>query len=143
MSEDQRVHNESHPILGATFHVKSISVDGVLEENADSCVSLKGPILVNPQTSAPATVSGSANKDIMTMSGGFREAQVATYSEAAVGTHDCLFWARWKERSVPSRGTEFDLPPQAGQMGVDNPEDFLTVLKSILFTPYNFTKDHL
>ncbi|MCJ8276254.1 MAG: hypothetical protein HRT44_13490, partial [Bdellovibrionales bacterium] len=143
MSEDQRVHNESHPILGATFHVKSISVDGVLKENADTCESLQGPVLVNPQTSAPATVSGSANKDIMTMSGGFREAQVATYGEAAVGTHDCLFWTRWRDRSVPSRGTEFDLPAQAAQMGVDNPEDFLTVLKSILFTPYNFTKDHL
>lgn len=135
--------NARHPnqMITATFHLKSLTVDGVLEKNADSCNSESG--WIDETDSVPALVTGSANKDVMTMSGGFREYQVAIFDKKTVALHDCTFWSRWNSDTVTqaSDGLDFELPPQAAQMGITDKKVFLNLLKQLFFTPYNFTKD--
>ncbi len=142
ISEDQRRHQQSHPLLGATFHLKSLSVDGVMRADSDTCNDITGAIFSEKDNSAPAAVSGSANKDIMTMSGGFRESQITTYDFSSVADHDCLFWQRWDHHSMASTGLEFELPKQADQMGITDKQTFLNTIRQIVFSTYNFTKEH-
>lgn len=126
--------------ISATFHVKSLSVDGVLHQDSSSCgTGLNRTI----DDAAPMLITGSANKDIMTMSGGFRESQVAIYSEDAVNLHDCLFWSRWNDSnsSESTDGLDFDLPPLAADLGITDKALFLNVIRQIIFSTYNFTKD--
>ncbi len=126
--------------ISATFHVKALSVDGVLQPNLEEC---RNGTERTPKDSAPVMITGSANKDIMTMSGGFRESQVAIYGEEAVTQHDCLFWARWENPSFSQStdGLDFDLPTQAEAMGITDKTVFLNILRQIVFSTYNFTKD--
>lgn len=139
-----RKDSRKHPgqIISPTFHVKSMSVDGVMADDFDSC-SQGEPNFAHLEDAAPMVISGSANKDVMTMSGGFREYQVGVYDQETVAAHDCLFWARWNDpgKSKATDGTDFILPEQAAQMGITDQETFLQVLKQVLFTPYRFTKD--
>jgi len=127
-------------ILSTTFHVKSIGIDGVLEKDRSSCEI--GPLIMSTDDKAPLLISGSANKDVMTMSGGFREYQVAVYDAQTTAQHDCLFWSRWDSSAAQTTdGLDFDLPPQAVEAGITDKEMFLERLKLILFSSYNFTKD--
>jgi phosphatidylserine/phosphatidylglycerophosphate/cardiolipin synthase-like enzyme len=130
-----------HPLLATTFHVKSLSADGVLKADSETCQSIDGALLSEKINSTPVTVSGSANKDIMTMSGGFRESQVAIFDEESVIAHDCLFWARWNNSPHEVDGLDFDLPEQAIQFGIKDKKTFLNFLRQVLFAPYNFTKE--
>ncbi len=126
--------------ISATFHVKSLSVDGVLKKDLANCYDGSES---TPEDSAPVMITGSANKDIMTMTGGFRESQVAVYAEEAVTQHDCLFWSRWENPSatVTTDGLDFDLPPQAQELGITDKAVFLNLLRQLVFSTYNFTKD--
>jgi phosphatidylserine/phosphatidylglycerophosphate/cardiolipin synthase-like enzyme len=127
-------------ILSTTFHVKSIGIDGVLESDQASC-NFEEPV-VSTDEKAPLLITGSANKDVMTMSGGFREYQVAVYDAEATARHDCLFWSRWNSSSaIMTDGMDFDLPQQAIDAGFTEKEKFLEALKVVLFSAYNFTKD--
>ncbi len=136
--EDSAAHPGQQ--ISATFHVKSLSVDGVLKGDSHLCRTGEEK---SPDDSAPVLITGSANKDVMTMSGGFRESQVAVYSEKAVTQHDCLFWARWEDpnSTESTDGLDFDLPPQAADMGITDKTVFLNTLRQVLFSTYNFTKD--
>lgn len=126
--------------LSPEFHLKSITVDGVRAGEVDVCNS-SNPSLKHHKT-IPALITGSANKDVMTMTGGFREYQVLVYSEEAVVRHDCIFWARWNsnQESVETNGLDFLVPPEAVQAGLDE-ENFLNVLRMVFFSAYNFSKD--
>ncbi len=131
-----------HPkqTIGATFHLKSITTDGVLAQNTQSCES------DNPKVDdsfIPVLITGSANKDVMTMSGGFREYQVAVFDKKAVSEHDCVFWKRWHDpdSSITTDGLDFVLPQQAEQLGIKDQKEFLNFLRQLVFAPYNFTKD--
>lgn len=126
--------------LAPEFHLKSLTVDGVRAGEVDLCNS-ESPSLKHHST-IPALITGSANKDVMTMTGGFREYQVMVYGEDAVVRHDCIFWARWNnpQESVETDGLDFLVPPEAKQAGLDE-ENFLNVLRMVFFSTYNFTKD--
>lgn len=128
-------------LLSTTFHVKSIGIDGVLEKDQDSCNS--EDVIVETRDAAPVLITGSANKDVLTMSGGFREYQVAVFDKDAVINHDCLFWSRWndEEHAIATDGLDFDLPQQAVDAGVTDKGKFLEVIKNVIFASYDFTKD--
>ncbi|MCC6137647.1 MAG: hypothetical protein IT287_03380 [Bdellovibrionaceae bacterium] len=130
-------YNES---LAPEFHLKSMTVDGVRADETGLCNSNE-PSLKH-HTTVPALVTGSANKDVMTMTGGFREYQVLIYGESAVVRHDCLFWARWNnpQETEETNGLDFEVPPEATQAGLDQ-EGFLNVLRMAFFSTYNFSKD--
>lgn len=128
--------------LAPEFHIKALTVDGVRENEATLCNESQ-PNLKHHRT-LPALITGSANKDVMTMTGGFREYQVLIYGEDAVIRHDCLFWTRWNNpnESTVTNGLDFEVPPEAQQAGLDQ-ESFLSVLRMIFFSTYNFSKDFL
>lgn len=130
-------------LLTTTFHLKAISVDGVSFHNQQTCQSEDKHVL--DSMNQPILITGSANKDVMTMSGGFREYQVAIYDKETVATHDCLFWSRWNnpQSTESTDGLDFQLPEQALQLGITDKEKFLSVLRQLFFSPYNFTKDFL
>jgi phosphatidylserine/phosphatidylglycerophosphate/cardiolipin synthase-like enzyme len=126
--------------LAPEFHLKSITVDGIRAHETDICNSESASL--KHHKTLPALITGSANKDVMTMTGGFREYQVLVYSEDAVIRHDCIFWSRWNNpsESVETNGLDFVAPPEAKQAGLDE-ESFLNVLRMAFFSTYNFTKD--
>lgn len=130
-------YNES---LAPEFHLKSLTVDGVRANETDLCNS-ESPSIKHHKT-IPALITGSANKDVMTMTGGFREYQVLIYGEQAVIRHDCIFWSRWNNPndSIETNGLDFEIPPEARQAGLDE-ESFLNVIRMVFFSTYNFTKD--
>ena len=100
------------------YHMKTISVDGF------------DPAGQRVTTDAPAVlISGSANKDHMTMYGAFREMQAEMYDQrgcstvngeevcGAVAKADKIFWSRWnapadQDGSVPIGPFNFEIPPQ-------------------------------
>lgn len=128
-------------LLAPEFHLKSITVDGVRENEYALCQQDQ-PSLRHHDT-VPALITGSANKDVMTMTGGFREYQVLLYSESAVLRHDCIFWSRWQSahETIATDGLDFELPPEAKNIDVGQ-EDFLNILRMVFFSTYNFTKDY-
>lgn len=136
--------NEVSPVvLGTTFHVKSISIDGLPlnQYNEKTCLSSS----LDSSSGAPLLITGSANKDIMTMSGGFREYQVEAFDDQAVLQHDCLFWKLWNdpESSVETDGlNDFEIPQNIQDLKITDKETFLNILRVFFFTPYEFTKDY-
>lgn len=126
--------------LAPEFHLKSLTVDGVRANETELCNS-ESPSIKHHKT-IPALITGSANKDVMTMTGGFREYQVLVHGEQAVIRHDCIFWARWNNpnESLDTNGLDFEIPPEAKKAGLDE-ESFLNVLRMAFFSTYNFTKD--
>lgn len=134
------VKDQYNEMLAPEFHLKSITVDGVRAGETDLCNS-ESPTIKHHKT-IPALITGSANKDVMTMTGGFREYQVLVHGEQAVIRHDCIFWSRWNNpgESVETNGLDFEIPPEAKQAGLDE-ESFLNVLRMVFFSTYNFTKE--
>ncbi len=109
--------------LAHDYHLKSISVDGVTADQAGLCrqrfQSTKE--LINTMIKIPALVSGSANKDVLTMTGGFREFQVVVYDREATIAHDCLFWERFNDadQSKEIRNETMNLPTELIKAGID------------------------
>jgi phosphatidylserine/phosphatidylglycerophosphate/cardiolipin synthase-like enzyme len=126
--------------LAPEFHLKSLTIDGVRENEFELCQS-DNPSLKHHKTIG-ALITGSANKDVMTMTGGFREYQILAYSDDAVVRHDCIFWSRWNNsaETESTDGLDFELPPEAKDLGLDQ-EGFINVLRMVFFSTYNFTKD--
>ncbi len=141
-TEKYRAGDKTPVVLATTFHVKSISVDGVLAKDHLSC---KSAPVINSDQQVPVLITGSANKDVMTMSGGFREYQVAVYDATAVSQHDCLFWERWNDdtQSVLTNGLDdFEIPDHLKELKITDKKAFLSVLRMFFFAPYDFTKDY-
>ncbi len=141
-TEKYRDGDKKPVVLSTTFHVKSISVDGVLKKDDLSCKSTPE---INSSDATPVLITGSANKDVMTMSGGFREYQVAVYDAKAVSQHDCLFWERWNDdnQSVLTNGLDdFEIPEHLKELKITDKKAFLSVLRMFFFAPYEFTKDY-
>jgi|GEM_PF-2807677 len=126
--------------LSPEFHLKSITVDGVLADNRGSCSQLAPEVGASGAT--PALITGSANKDVMTMSGGFREYQIMAFDNKSVAVHDCNFWQRWDDplATEETDGLDFLLPPEASALGIDSNRDFLEKARQVIFGIYNFSK---
>ena len=138
--------------LSPEYHLKTISVDGVLMANKEMCRNFSNEnqvvddaavqqALANQMDRLPLLISGSANKDNMTMIGGFREFQVAVYDKVASAKHDCLFWSRWtnpnSSREVKVE-EQFQIPDQIRAKGVTNMQ-MLEFLKEFFLGVYNFS----
>lgn len=67
-------------------HGKTISVDGFDSRGERAS-----------RQSLPQLIVGSANKDLLTMKGGFRESQVEVIDLKASREHDLLFWKNWND----------------------------------------------
>lgn len=130
--------------LADTYHLKTISVDGVRKNHGNACAQVaeagdtraaQGQVHSGLM---PILISGSANKDLMTMIGGFREFQAAIFGDRnSVAVHDCLFWERWNnpEHSEDAVADDFALPPKLAEKM--KPEEFLAVIRLLLQTSYN------
>lgn len=137
--------------LSPEYHLKTISVDGVLASNQASCqqIANEAKIVENPSAMKtladqmerlPLLISGSANKDNMTMIGGFREFQVVVYDKTATAKHDCLFWSRWNSPQSSREvkvDEQFQIPDQLKAKGIAN-TDMLEFLKEFFLGVYNF-----
>lgn len=137
------------------YHLKSISVDGVSYEDRDMCGYKNSrsrylaitPIIeknlsqyINP---SPILISGSANKDNMTMLGGFRELQLMIYDKVSSVRHDCLFWSRWdniEESELVTDPYDFIIPRSLEEKGITQ-KDLIKALKHILISGYNFREE--
>ncbi|MBL6991482.1 MAG: hypothetical protein ISR65_16985 [Bacteriovoracaceae bacterium] len=124
----------NNALLAPEYHLKSISVDGIID--ASQCQTS------NPESTIeglPTLISGSANKDNMTMSGGFREFQLVLFDKASTVKHDCLFWSRWNDpdNSIWAKPDDFKVPQSMTEKGI-TPRKLRHILRSIFLNGYNF-----
>lgn len=156
------VKNKYGVMLSPEYHLKGISVDGVTAEQRGMCAQLSNDKQVvwdlnqvqklksAMQGQVPALISGSANKDTMTMLGGFREFQVMIFDAEATIKHDCLFWARYEDpdHAINVAGSNgrvnYDLimlPKEVTDKGITGPL-FNEILKRIMTGAYNTTGEY-
>lgn len=123
------------------FHPKSFSIDGVLFKDRSLVCDQKQDF--DRKGRIPSLVTGSANKDILTMSGGFREFQVQIVGDSAVIAHDCRFWVRWDDPydTVETNGLDFTLPKEITEAGFKEKEKILSGIRMLFFSLYNFSKE--
>ncbi|HTL12237.1 MAG TPA: phospholipase D-like domain-containing protein, partial [Bdellovibrionota bacterium] len=133
------------------YHMKTISVDGF--DASGNRVAGAGPAVI---------ISGSANKDHMTMHGAFREMQLEVWDNrgctgsgiqaqcGAVAEADKVFWWRWNNQAGADEGEgslaadpfKFQVTPQLQQvlhklMGRDlTPPEFLMWARSLIHGAY-------
>ncbi len=149
-SELKKVATGFGAIISPEYHIKALSVDGIPYDKRHLCGSFSNEknVKVSPQLEnqvkgliegTPILVSGSANKDNMTLLGGFREFQLLVFDKLASAKHDCLFWARWDDptKSEPAKPFEVILPPALIERGM-TPKAFVNILKTLLVNGYNF-----
>lgn len=122
-----RLHGPSRQ-FAPEHHGKTISVDGWTSRGQRAT---NGP---------PTLIVGSANKDLLTMKGGFRELQVETFSATAARDHDAYFWLLWNNprESRTASFVEFDGAP-IGQKIRDQgltTQQFMKYVTEILNTLY-------
>lgn len=140
----------AHKDFGANYapeyHLKSLSIDGVLDSQRGACEQPNGKSALlqglNQIETIPMLISGSANKDVMTMTGGFREFQVAVYDRETTISHDCQFWSRFYDADQSTA-----LISASGNMGMNIPPDliekglterrFNQVIRDVVETLYN------
>ena len=135
--------------LSPEYHLKGISIDGVTEAKKQLCGRFSNEKSVNQAdgasamsaiTGRPVLVSGSANKDFLTMMGGFREFQVAIFDDkAASAKHDCLFWSRFTDpdHSENVDMANMNLPPAIKAKGITE-KMVLDIVKRLLNGAYDF-----
>ncbi len=119
----KEVNQKYNVKLAPEYHLKAISIDGVTADLKGLC---KDPqrntsALLEAMTKIPALVSGSANKDVLTMTGGFREFQVVVYDRPATVAHDCQFWQRFDDadQSKSISNETMNLPVELTNVGID------------------------
>ncbi len=109
--------------LAPEYHLKTISIDGVSADMKDLCIDAQKNLIAlnNSMTKVPALVSGSANKDVLTMTGGFREFQVVVYDRSVTIAHDCQFWQRFSDtdQSKEIANETMNLPAELTNAGID------------------------
>ncbi|MCC7440595.1 MAG: hypothetical protein IT285_03115 [Bdellovibrionales bacterium] len=137
------------------YHMKTITVDGF---NAQGARVASGPALL---------ISGSANKDHMTMHGAFRETQLEIWDGrgcagtgpaarcGAVAEADRIFWARWNNQldleagggSKDADAFRFQVPPELQQVFTKvlrrdmTPAEFLLFARSLIHGAYELEED--
>lgn len=141
-----------HPLFHLEYHMKTISADGF--QASGERVSAQA---------LPVLISGSANKDHMTLLGAFREIQAEVYDSrpcqgegaqqicGAVAEHDRMFWRRWHNQASPVDGGgsveidpfRFTLYPQFRDLStrligrVIEPAEFLPFARNLIHTLYD------
>ena len=124
--------------LAPEYHLKAISIDGITYDMKDLCSDPQknSMALINSITKVPALVSGSANKDVLTMTGGFREFQVVVYDRSATTAHDCQFWQRFSDpdQSKLISNETMNLPAELINIGIDG-----VLLNQIIRNTINLT----
>jgi phosphatidylserine/phosphatidylglycerophosphate/cardiolipin synthase-like enzyme len=123
------------------YHLKSLSIDGVTAAEASQCgnqAALAAGLASTAPNKLPLLISGSANKDVMTMTGGFREYQVVVYDRATTVAHDCQFWSRFnssdESENVDVKG--MNLPASLKDKGLNEPR-FNQLVRDIVNGTYN------
>lgn len=125
------------------YHLKSISIDGVTAAESGQCgnqPALAAGLAETAPGKLPLLISGSANKDVMTMTGGFREYQVVVYDRATTVRHDCQFWSRFNnpDQSVAVDPKGMNLPASLKDKGL-NEKRFNQLVRDIVNGVYNAT----
>lgn len=135
--------------LSPEYHLKGISIDGVLRAERNKCgqfanemkvVATDGRAAMGSIRGQSALVTGSANKDNMTMLGGFREFQLVLYNDkAATAKHDCLFWSRFDDADHSETVNPYyvNVPAEIKAKGIDD-EAFVAIVRRLLKSAYNF-----
>lgn len=118
------------------FHGKTLSIDGWSSDN----------VALHNTEFPPILIIGSANKDFMTLTGAFREAQVEVLDSTASKQHDQNFWRYFNSdnESYPATLDSFNAS-QIGQklaaQGVSS-EDFMEYTRWLLATLYEYRVVH-
>ncbi len=125
------------------YHLKSLSIDGVTEAESGQCgnqAALAAGLESTAPNKLPLLISGSANKDVMTMTGGFREYQVVVYDRAVTVSHDCQFWSRflntYADESIAIDPTKMNLPAALKDKGL-NEKRFNQLVRDIVTGAYS------
>lgn len=122
------------------YHLKSISVDGVLEKDQAFCKSFvtDPKVLLERVSNLSMLITGSANKDNMTMLGGFREFQLKVFDKTSSIKHDCLFWERWNsaQQTALAMPYDFTIPEKIAEK--TSQKEFIQILKTIFLSVYNY-----
>jgi phosphatidylserine/phosphatidylglycerophosphate/cardiolipin synthase-like enzyme len=122
---------KNHPhsdVFVPEHHGKTISVDGFTVDLRDLNLASRSLII------------GSANKDILTMRGGFRELQAEVFDPTAQLQHDRLFWENWKSDQLTSLATKQDV--QQGTLAEKlkksetTMDEFLSYLRGFILALY-------
>lgn len=126
--------------LAPEYHLKTLSIDGVTRDNAYLCND-KARNLESLQQAVgkfPALISGSANKDVMTLTGGFREFQLGIYDKETVITHDCQFWNRFLDpsQSADINDQQMNLPAELAKVSIDG-RVFNQIIRNVIDLTYN------
>lgn len=124
--------------LSPEYHLKTLSVDGVSFENSALCHKNFKSELLQKISQTAVVISGSANKDVMTLSGGFREFQVAIFDQQAVIEHDCRFWNLFASAGESNNidYKQMNLPPELYKSGIDG-RVFNQIIRNIIDVTYN------
>lgn len=135
--------------LSPEYHLKGLSIDGILRADRNQCgqyanetkvVAADGAAAMAAIRGNTALVTGSANKDNMTMLGGFREFQLVLYNDkASSAKHDCLFWSRFDDNDHTANVIPFyvNVPEDLKKKGI-NDEAFVAIVRRVLKSAYNF-----
>ncbi len=125
------------------YHLKSLSIDGVTLAEESQCgnqPALAAGLEATAPNKLPLLISGSANKDVMTMTGGFREYQVVIYDRATTVAHDCQFWSRflnkYSDESIAVDPAKMNLPTALKDKGL-NEKRFNQLVRDIVTGAYN------
>lgn len=134
------VQNKYQVKLMPEYHPKTLSVDGVTRDYAFMCNddARKVDNLYKIIGKNPVLISGSANKDVMTLTGGFREFQIAYFDKDAVISHDCQFWNRFLDpvQSSDINEQQMNLPPELSKASIDG-RLFNQIIRNVIDLTYN------
>jgi phosphatidylserine/phosphatidylglycerophosphate/cardiolipin synthase-like enzyme len=135
----REVQNKFRVNYSPEYHHKTLSVDGVSRHDADMCGGQSAQLVKNlSQEKPPMLISGSANLDVMTMTGGFREFQVTVFDAKASVDHDCYFWQRFTDSNLSRvvRLKEMNLPRELIDRGIDESR-FNQIIRDSVLGAYN------
>ena len=125
--------------LAPEYHLKAISIDGISVSESGLCQDPQknAQALSASMSKIPGMISGSANKDVLSLSGGFREFQVAVYDRSATVAHDCEFWMRFNDpdQSKEITYTTMNLPQELVNAGIDS-QLFNQIVRNIINLSY-------
>lgn len=143
------------PLFHEEYHMKTISADGFTASGERV-----------PGAGQPVVISGSANKDFMTLLGAFREMQAEAYDPrpcrgtgvdqlcGVVAEHDRQFWRRWNNQATLDEGGgsveidpfRFTLYPQIRDASTRilgraiQPAEFLPFARSLIHGMYDLER---
>ena len=124
-----KIHEHSN-VFAPEHHGKTISIDGWTSAGTRATAQNTALLII-----------GSANKDLLTMKGGFRESQAEIFDLNASKDHDMHFWRFWNDPKETRDATfeEFDRSPIAQQIksrGITTPQ-FMRYVTEFLQSIYS------